>query len=197
MNCDRRRILILEAALRRFDHYGYRKTTMAEIAQEAGVSVGALYLCFKSKEDILLANAEQRAMIRLNEMRAVCQQPLSPVEKLELLEHVRIATAKRLCTVSGYGEDWVRVLQERFVELQRRIVAEEVALLEQVLREGVERNVFFIEDIPGTAACCHAAYTAFLPSHSAVPGSRVVSENPQALAPAGMTRLLLFGLLKR
>jgi AcrR family transcriptional regulator len=192
MNCDRRRVLILEAALRRFDHYGYRKTTMAEIAQEAGVSVGALYLCFKSKEDILLANAEQRAMFRLNEMRAVCQQPLSPIEKLEMLERVRIATAHKLCTVSGYGEDWVRVLQERFVELQRRIIAEEVALLEQILREGVERAVFDIDDISEAALCCYAAYAAFLPPHSGV-----LSEAQQQRAATGLTRLLLHGLLKR
>lgn len=46
-----RRILDATAAL--VARYGYDKTTMDDIAREAGVSKGALYLHFKSKEALL------------------------------------------------------------------------------------------------------------------------------------------------
>jgi TetR/AcrR family acrAB operon transcriptional repressor len=46
---------ILEAAGRLIAHYGYDKTTVADIAQEAGISKGAIYLHFESKEDLFAA----------------------------------------------------------------------------------------------------------------------------------------------
>lgn len=46
---------ILDAAARLIEHYGYDKTTVDEIAREAGVSKGAIYLHFKSKEDLFEA----------------------------------------------------------------------------------------------------------------------------------------------
>lgn len=44
---------ILNAAAELIAHYGYDKTTMDEIARAAGISKGAVYLHFKSKEHLL------------------------------------------------------------------------------------------------------------------------------------------------
>ncbi len=46
---------ILDAAARLIVHYGYDKTTVEEIAQEAGVSKGAVYLHWRSKEALFEA----------------------------------------------------------------------------------------------------------------------------------------------
>lgn len=46
---------ILEAAERLFRHFGYRKTTVADIARAAGMAKGSVYLHFSSKEEIFLA----------------------------------------------------------------------------------------------------------------------------------------------
>ncbi|KAA3643482.1 MAG: TetR family transcriptional regulator [Chloroflexi bacterium] len=43
---------ILAAAAELFVHYGYDKTTVDDIAREAGVSKGAIYLHFKSKDEL-------------------------------------------------------------------------------------------------------------------------------------------------
>ena len=43
---------ILDAAAELFVHYGYDKTTVSDIAREAGVSKGAIYLHFESKDDL-------------------------------------------------------------------------------------------------------------------------------------------------
>ena len=40
---------ILDAASRLIAHYGYDKTTVSDVAREAGVSKGAIYLHWKSK----------------------------------------------------------------------------------------------------------------------------------------------------
>jgi AcrR family transcriptional regulator len=46
---------ILDAAAKLIVHYGYDKTTVSDIAAEAGVSKGAIYLHWKSKDDLLEA----------------------------------------------------------------------------------------------------------------------------------------------
>ena len=57
---------ILEAAARLITHYGFDKTTMEDIAREAGVSKGALYLEWSSKDqlfDALLAHEMKRFLL--------------------------------------------------------------------------------------------------------------------------------------
>lgn len=44
---------MLDAAVELFVHYGYDKTSVDDIAREAGVSKGTIYLHFQSKEDLL------------------------------------------------------------------------------------------------------------------------------------------------
>src|SRR5512139_3461660 len=44
---------ILEAAEKLFRHYGPHKTTIGDIAREAGIGVGSIYLEFCSKDDIV------------------------------------------------------------------------------------------------------------------------------------------------
>ncbi|RLG45966.1 MAG: hypothetical protein DRN90_07310 [Thermoproteota archaeon] len=50
---------ILEAAAKCFSEGGYAKTTMDKIAEEAGVSKGALYWHFKSKEELFVELKER------------------------------------------------------------------------------------------------------------------------------------------
>ena len=52
---DPRHRLILECAAKLFRHYGPGKTTVADIAREAQVGVGTVYLVFPSKEKIVEA----------------------------------------------------------------------------------------------------------------------------------------------
>lgn len=67
---------VLEATKRVFLRYGYRRVTMQDIADEAGISRPALYLIFPNKEEAFLAairdfTAASMAIIR----EGVAQQP--------------------------------------------------------------------------------------------------------------------------
>jgi AcrR family transcriptional regulator len=55
---DERRQQILQAALDVFMRYGYRRTTMDDIAREVGKSRPALYLSFPNKEALLIGVVE-------------------------------------------------------------------------------------------------------------------------------------------
>src|SRR3990167_5796958 len=43
---------ILEAAIKVFSEKGYSQTTIREVAERAGISVGGVYIYFKNKEEI-------------------------------------------------------------------------------------------------------------------------------------------------
>ena len=49
---ERSRRLVLDAALRLFSHQGFRGTSVREIAETAGVSIGNVYHHFPDKETI-------------------------------------------------------------------------------------------------------------------------------------------------
>ncbi len=56
---QKRREVILEAAAKAFAKKGYQRATIKEIAQEAGIAPGTIYLYFDDKRTLLLSIAEQ------------------------------------------------------------------------------------------------------------------------------------------
>ncbi|GMR00641.1 MAG: hypothetical protein BMS9Abin18_1511 [Zetaproteobacteria bacterium] len=86
---------ILDAAEQRFAHYGYGKTTMAEIARDAGMSVGNLYRFFKNKEAIALASTEKLLAAKLEAgLRAAASESTScGALRAFLLARLRLAHA--------------------------------------------------------------------------------------------------------
>jgi AcrR family transcriptional regulator len=56
---ETRRDAILDAALKLFSQYGYRRTSIDDIAREAEIAKGTVYLSFKSKEEIFRALCER------------------------------------------------------------------------------------------------------------------------------------------
>jgi AcrR family transcriptional regulator len=66
---------ILAAAFGAFAAYGYRRTTMEDIAQAAGVSRTALYLHFRSKEDIFRTLTERHIEQAIQDMEAALNRP--------------------------------------------------------------------------------------------------------------------------
>src|SRR5262249_14174011 len=73
-----KRTAILDAALRLFGRYGYRRTSIDDIANEAEIAKGTVYLSFKSKEEIFRALCESLiARVQDNAERArLLDEPL-------------------------------------------------------------------------------------------------------------------------
>lgn len=55
-NQDKKRVLIIEAALKRFAHYGLAKTTMTEIAKDISFSKALLYYYFPDKLSLYVSS---------------------------------------------------------------------------------------------------------------------------------------------
>ena len=79
---ESRREQILVAAWKCFSRNGFHSTSMADVIREANLSAGAVYLYFRSKDEIIVAVATQVFSViqgRLNEF-AQREEPPSPAE---------------------------------------------------------------------------------------------------------------------
>ena len=77
---EQRRQQILDAARRRFARNGFHQTSMQDILGDAGMSAGALYRYFRSKEEIIAAIAEDAVhQVTAPIGPLTAQQPLLPL----------------------------------------------------------------------------------------------------------------------
>ena len=64
---------LVEAALAVFGERGFRQTTLAEVAERAGVSKGTVYLYFSSKDDLFRAVVTQKVVALLEPAEAMAR----------------------------------------------------------------------------------------------------------------------------
>ena len=72
---------ILNAAMNRIKHYGYGKTTMAEIAADCDMSPGNIYRFFEAKIDIAEAMARKHYAEEHGSMAVIGRRKEWPVDK--------------------------------------------------------------------------------------------------------------------
>lgn len=163
MDCLRR-TQILDAAQRLLCHYGPAKTTVADIAREAGIGVGTVYLEFSSKESIAVELARRHHDAILAAMRAAAQPP-EPTPHAERLLHVLRARAEGFLRMRELGVHGVDLLRGRgcagACEVQRGFQGHERALIEALLRAGGDAGEFHVDDPAALATAVLQAFIAF------------------------------------
>ncbi|GAA0000727.1 hypothetical protein BRDID11002_07270 [Bradyrhizobium diazoefficiens] len=105
-----RRRQILEAALACFAENGFHQTGMADIVKRSGLSHGAVYLYFRSKDDLIEALADDRHR-REAVLNSVAQGSGDPIEGLHALVRVYAqwltdpaGEARRRVGIHGWAE---------------------------------------------------------------------------------------------
>ena len=86
---------ILEAAVKVFARQGFHQSTVAEIAKEAGVADGTIYLYFKNKDDILVQFFSFRAKQVFVSFREEVDRAQTSVDKLRNLVRRHLAEFQR------------------------------------------------------------------------------------------------------
>lgn len=161
---DPLRDTILEAADRMFLRYGYRKTTIEDIAREAGIGKGSVYLHFQSKEELGGEWMDQwhRRVFDEIQARVKAQQTYAGKVRALLLRRVM----GRYCSL----ERWQMSLDEVMANLQpliethkAKFLERERAYLEALLAEGVEAGSFRPMNLAKVSSAMLIATSALLP----------------------------------
>lgn len=137
-----KREAILRAATSVFAHNGYFNSKVADIAREAGVADGTVYLYFKSKEDILHSIFDRNVEEALDAARKRIQRVTDPKEKLRQIAalHLERLGADRDLAVVFQVE--LRGSTKFMEEFSAAGFAEYLALIRSTFEEGQRAGVF-------------------------------------------------------
>ncbi|MBR9979888.1 MAG: TetR/AcrR family transcriptional regulator [Desulfatitalea sp.] len=124
---------ILTAAVKVFAEKGFAQSTIAQIAQEAGVADGTIYLYFKNKDDILVQFYE-----RMTEHVSECfykavQEGATAIEKLHNLVRAHLEVFQS--QASG------AIVYQSETHLQWRLVQEPTRQMSRMYRELISKLV--------------------------------------------------------
>lgn len=122
---------LLIAAIESFSEKGFHATSTRDIARRAGMSPAALYVHFKSKQDLLYKLTVVTASAMVDDLRRAAEGPGSPSDRLRSLVASYVRCAARMHTT-------VYVATHEFEALERDQRAVILALRSEVNRIFVE-----------------------------------------------------------
>lgn len=158
---------IMAAAVEMFAMYGYHAAPLRDIARKAGIQAASIYHHYPSKQALLMEIMESH-MQRLNyALEQIMQQYDEPLQQLReaIASHIRLHTS--------YKEEFfiidteIRALEgeNRTAILAMRDHYEQ--LLQEILRDGVEQDIFRRGDVKvesyAIIAMCTAVASWFRP----------------------------------
>ena len=140
---DEAALQILEAASKRFLHYGYNKTTMSEIAKDCNMSTGNLYRFFPSKLDIAEGFVKILRTEQMSKLRLALHEPnLTAAERLRNFFKTKLSlTYNRFHDRPKAYELSTVILRER-----KHFAVEwadaEARLMGEIISMGIDEGVF-------------------------------------------------------
>jgi AcrR family transcriptional regulator len=182
---------VLEAARRVFMRYGYRRVTMQEIAQEAGMSRPALYLIFPNKEEIFLAAIREITAQNLQRIRAGLREHATLAAKLQFAFEVWTVETFALMQSSPDAKELIDCVLGFARETFLQITADFEELLAEViagfLPKGRKRSAHSAREI---ARLLTASTHGFKESARGVEDLRAMIRGLISLVVAGMSAQL-------
>lgn len=149
-----RRTDILDAAFEVFARKGFNKATMDDIALEAGVSKGTIYLYFASKRKLFLAMYGHMMSSYANDASAVFNAQASPPEQLRQL---LMLFARKVVENPNMGkllpDLTVQAMQsEELYEITRSLNHQTVEGVQAMIERGITEGYFRADFDPVIAA---------------------------------------------
>ncbi len=185
---------VLEAATAVFARSGFQRARMEDVAQQAGVSKGTLYLYFRSKDDLIAAilhrlfGGEMRHLQRL-----LAEEGPATARLLALTRHLADELQRLSVLLPIWFEFYALAARQKGVrQFLRAYFADYRAALAALIAQGSARGEFHAVDAGAAATTLIALYEGL---------TLLWAIDPQAVAadaaPEAALRLLLDGLIAR
>ncbi len=141
---------LLVAAVEAFAERGYHATTTRDIAGRAGMSPAALYIHYKTKEELLHRISRIGHDKALKILQAAAEGPGTAAERLDGAVRSFVRWHAERHTTARVVQYELDALSEEhrteIVELRRR----SDAAVRRILNDGVKAGEFDVPDVPGT-----------------------------------------------
>jgi TetR/AcrR family fatty acid metabolism transcriptional regulator len=133
---------ILRAAIKVFAGSGFFNSKVADVAREAGVADGTVYLYFKNKDDILASIFNRYMDDALTAGRAKLAETHDPIEKLRRIVHAHLEGLGRDRNLAIVFQVELRSSTKFMEQFSATKVTEYLELIREVIEDGQRLGVF-------------------------------------------------------
>jgi len=144
---------VLRSALDLFSSKGYSETKMAEIAGRSGLSVGALYLRFKNKQELCLELIEDQTQDFVERIKNLPDEnPIKAMQNYIALNLEYSFQKRQLISMffKEYNLPFLQPVRKNFFRAQHRIISD-------ILTNGIKSGFFRSMDTKDTASMIFAS----------------------------------------
>ncbi|WP_299976593.1 TetR/AcrR family transcriptional regulator [Desulfobacula sp.] len=138
---------ILNSAGAVFAEYGFYKATISQIAAQAGVADGTLYLYFKNKDDILYQFISFKTNVVFKEMHAAVKKGRNAEEKLRYLIRCHLTefqNDRNMAIIFQSEVRYLRDIESQIKDISKMYLGLLSDIIEQGQIEGSMRQDLFI-----------------------------------------------------
>jgi AcrR family transcriptional regulator len=153
-DADGRRAAILDAALRVFGQYGFRRTSMDDIAREAGIGKGTIYLSFAGKDEVFQALSHDLSERMLADAEAARHRPGTTADRLAAMSAAWFGTYVNTIWRSPHAAELLDAKHRLSADVISRASAQYKRLVRDVLAEAADTGELDLQ------AACLTADTA-------------------------------------
>lgn len=130
--------IILDAAEKVFSEEGYAKATIRAVARTSGISVGGIYLYYKTKEHLHADILHRQLLLFREKIRGL--EKRDPITALESFIAIRVDHAVKETKLLS------RLIKEHDLQIQRTAIREfnrlSRCLIADILRNGIRTGIF-------------------------------------------------------
>lgn len=142
---------IIHAATKVFAKKGFFHAKVSDIAKEAQVADGTIYIYFENKDDILISLFEEQMKAVLDNMVEQISKENDPVRKLHRFALTHLQLIEQSKSMSEIIQVELRQSSKFMKEYKNEKFGQYLDLIADIIREGQRKGVFKREIIPGVA----------------------------------------------
>jgi AcrR family transcriptional regulator len=165
MAADQTRDRLLDVAERLLARLGYQKTTMEDLAREAGLSKRTIYLHFAGKEEAMLSTIDRIVERLLDRLREAAASGGPAADRLRRMLLLRVMF--RFDSVRDYYhglDELFRAIRPAYMARRARYFTAETEMFAGVLGAGAAAGELAVDDPHAAAFDLILATNALLPS---------------------------------
>jgi len=142
---------IIAAATKIFSQKGFFKAKVSEIAKEAGIADGTVYIYFKHKDDILISLFEEKMQEVLDNMKGQIDQETDPLKKIERFALVHLQLIEDHKDIAEIIQVELRQSSMFMKNYHNTKFLEYLNIISSIIQEGKEKGVIREDVMPGIA----------------------------------------------
>lgn len=142
LNTPDKRIKIIEAATRVFSEQGFYNSTVADVAREADVADGTIYLYFKNKDDLLISLFEHSMEFFIQAAHEEMATTTNPAEKLKKFIALHLHLVQRNQNLAQVIQIELRQSSKFMKEYANEKFFEYLSIVQKILEEAQEKGIF-------------------------------------------------------